>query len=103
GVVEVEDRAELRGQALEDSALPRVRVRVLRHPLAERARARDVLDVLVLDRADLAEVDAAFATIALDHADEGLHDRRMELRPAAPHELGHREVDALRGLVRALA
>ncbi len=27
----------------------------------------------------------------------------MELRPAAPHQLGHREVDALRGLVRAFA
>ena len=57
----------------------------------------------MLDRADPAEVRASLAAITLDDPDERLDDVRVELGATAPPELGDREVDALRRLVRALA
>ena len=102
-LVDVEHRADLRRQPLEDRELPSMRVRGGRELLEHPARAGNVRHVLLFDRADAAEIGGAVLTVAVDDAEERVDDIGMELRPAAPHELGARELDALRLLVGAPA
>src|SRR5438105_15898749 len=71
--------------------------------LEQEARTGHVLDVLVQDAGDPPQLRRALGPIALEHAQERVDYRRMELRAAAPQQLGARMLDRLRLLIRAAA
>ncbi len=101
--VDVEHRADLRRESLQDRELPPVRVGRRGELLEHAARTGNVLHVRLFDRADATEVRLAVLAITIDDTKERVDNVGMELRAAAARQLRACELDALRLLVRAAA
>src|SRR5439155_21456532 len=102
-VVDGEDRTVLGREPLEARERPAVGLSASGELLEEDARSGHVLDVLVKDPGDAAELGRALRTVALDEPQERVDDSRMELSPATAQELGAGMLDGLRRLVRTPA
>ena len=89
------DVGDLARETLQDRELPGVRLGPRDVALEHLAGTRDVVDVLVLHRADPPQLHRPERPVALDDAEERVNDVRMELSPAEAHQLGDRELDRL--------
>src|SRR5207244_3200247 len=78
-LVDVEHRADLRSQPLEDGELSSMRVRGRCELLEQAARTGNIRHVLLFDRADAAEIGGAVLTVAVDDAAERVGDSGTQL------------------------
>ena len=83
--------------------MPSVGLGARRELLEEESRSGHVLDVLVKDPGDAAELRRTLRAVALDEPQERVDHGGVELGPATAEELGAGVLDRLRRLVRATA